>query len=70
MFVEQPIALPGSAKHNVYMSEIFKSPALWADAFYRLIFPSVCLCVRVSVCSLLRYCVETTLPGELETSGR
>ena len=53
MFVEQP--MPRSAKHNVYMSEVFKSLALWADTFYKLICPSVCLCVCVSVCSLLRY---------------
>ena len=29
---------------------IFKASALWANAFYKLICPSVCLCVCVSVC--------------------
>ena len=29
---------------------IFKASALWADAFYKSIFPSVCPSVRLSVC--------------------
>ena len=29
---------------------IFKASALWADAFYKSKCPSVCLCVRLSVC--------------------
>ena len=37
---------------------IFKASALWADAFYELICPSVCLCV----CSLLKYRLNVFLP--------
>ena len=33
----------------------FKALALWADAFYKSECPSVCLCVCLSVFSLLRY---------------
>ena len=29
---------------------VFKASALWADAFYKSKFPSVRLCVRLSVC--------------------
>ena len=45
---------------------IFKTLALWADAFYKLKCPSVRLSVRVSVClsfcSLLRYRLNVFLP--------
>ena len=41
--------------HNMLSFWIFKASALWADAFYKLICPSVCWCVCPSVCSLLRY---------------
>ena len=47
-------------------SEIFKASALWANAFYKSICPSVrlsvCLCVCLSVCSLLRYHLTVFLP--------
>ena len=42
--------------------EIFKASALWADAFYKSKCPSVCLSVRLSVCSLLRYHLNVFLP--------
>ena len=41
---------------------IFKASALWADAFYKSKCPSVCLCVRLSVCSLLRYRLTVFFP--------
>ena len=45
---------------------IFKASALWADAFYKSkcppVCPSVCPSVRLSVCSLLRYCLTVFLP--------
>ena len=41
---------------------IFKASALWANAFYKLKCPSVCLSVRVCVCSLLRYRFNVFLP--------
>ena len=45
---------------------IFKALALWADAFYKLKCPSVCLSIRPSVClslcSLLRYRLNVFLP--------
>ena len=45
---------------------IFKASALWADAFYKSIGPSVCVFVRLSVClsvcSLLRYRLTVFLP--------
>ena len=44
----------------------FKALALWADTFYKLKYPSVCLSVcpsvRLSVCSLLRYRLTVFLP--------
>ena len=43
-------------------SNIFKASALWADAFYKSICPSVCLFVRPYVCSLLRYRLTVFLP--------
>ena len=46
--------------------EIFKTSALWADAFYKSKCPSVCLSVRLSVCSLLRYRLNVFLPPLLE----
>ena len=36
-------------------NSVFKASALWADAFYKLKCPSVCVCVCPSICSLLRY---------------
>ena len=33
---------------------IFKALAFWADAFYKSICPSICPCVRVSVCLCVR----------------
>ena len=36
------------------LSCLFKALALWADAFYKLKFPSVCLSVRLFV----RVCVH------------
>ena len=41
---------------------LFKASALWADAFYKSKCPSVCPCVRLSVCSLLRYRLTVFLP--------
>ena len=41
---------------------IFKASALWADAFYKSICPSVGVFVRLSVCSLLRYRLMAFLP--------
>ena len=46
--------------------EIFKASALWADAFYKSKCLSVCLCVWLSVCSLLRYCLTVSLPPLLK----
>ena len=43
-------------------SRLFKASALWADAFYKSKCPSVCLSVRVCVCSLLRYRLNVFLP--------
>ena len=43
-------------------TNIFKASALWADAFYKLKCLSVCPSVRLSVCSLLRYCLNVFLP--------
>ena len=34
---------------KIQRKSIFKASALWADAFYKLICPSVCLCVRLCV---------------------
>ena len=62
---------------------LFKASALWADAFYKLICPSVCLFVCLSACLsvrvftswiffadfVLQNMVETTLPDGLKTSG-
>ena len=46
--------------------KIFKASALWADAFYKSICPSVrlsmCLFVYLSVCSLLRCRLNVFLP--------
>jgi hypothetical protein len=36
--------------------------ALWANAFYKLKCPSVCPSVRLSVWSLLRFCLNVFLP--------
>ena len=33
--------------HDLWHRTIFKASALWADAFYKLIYPSVCLSVCV-----------------------
>ena len=41
---------------------LFKASALWADAFYKLKCLSVCGSVCLSVCSLLRYCLNIFLP--------
>ena len=45
---------------------IFKATALWADAFYKSkclsVCVSVCPCVRLCVCSLLRYRLTVFLP--------
>ena len=41
---------------------IFKALALWADAFYKSKCPSVCVFLRLSVCSLLRYRLTVFLP--------
>ena len=41
---------------------VFKASALWADAFYKSKYLSVCLSVRVCVCSLLRYRLNLFLP--------
>ena len=46
----------------VFQVTIFKASALWADAFYKSKCPSVCLCVRLYVCSLLRYRLTVFLP--------
>ena len=46
--------LPEKLK-RVTLIFIFKASTLWADAFYKSKCPSVCLSVRLSVCSLLRY---------------
>ena len=35
---------------SMIMIMIFKASALWADAFYKSKYPSVCPCVRLSVC--------------------
>ena len=43
-------------------SQNSKASALWADAFYKSKCQSVCLSVRVSVCSLLRYRLNIFLP--------
>ena len=44
------------------MLYIVKASALWADAFYKLICPSFCPCVRLSVCSLVRYRLNVFFP--------
>ena len=36
---------------NILFKLIFKALALWADAFYKSIYPYVCLCVCLSVCT-------------------
>ena len=41
---------------------IFKASALWANAFYKSKCLYVCLSVRLSVCSLLRYLLNVFLP--------
>ena len=33
-----------------FMELVFTESALWADSVYKLICPSVCPCVRLSVC--------------------
>ena len=48
--------------NTIMISEIFKASALWADAFYKSLCPSVCLSVRPCVCSLLRYRLNVFLP--------
>ena len=45
-----PSSLSSGPKLNKSLKGIFKASALWADAFYRLICPSVCVFVRLSVC--------------------
>ena len=40
----------------------FKASALWADAFYKSKCPSVCPCVFLFVCSLLKYHLNVFLP--------
>ena len=46
----------------VHFPCLFKASALWADAFYKSICPSVCLYICLSVCSLLRYRLNVFLP--------
>ena len=41
---------------------IFKALALWADAFYKSICPSVRVSVCLCVCSLLKYRLNVFLP--------
>ena len=41
---------------------VFKALALWADAFYKLKCPSVCVSVCLSECSLLSYRLNVFLP--------
>ena len=45
-----------------FTQKLFKASALWADAFYKLKCPSVCLSVRPCVCSLLGYRLNVFLP--------
>ena len=56
----------GVTCHACPVYQIFKASALWADAFYKSICPSVCLSVRPYVClsvsSLLRYCLNVFFP--------
>ena len=51
---------------HVQLFIVFKASALWADAFYKAKWPSVCLWVCRSVClcvcSLLRYRLNVFLP--------
>ena len=55
-----------SLKNSILVTILFKASALWADAFYKSICPSVrlsvCPSVRLSVCSLLRYRLTVFLP--------
>ena len=44
------------------VDNVFKASALWADAFYKLKCPFVCVFVCPSVCSLLRYRLMVFLP--------
>ena len=44
------------------IENFFKASALWADAFYKSICPSVCVFVCLSVRSLLRYRLTVFLP--------
>ena len=45
---------------------IFKALALWTNALYKSICPSVCTSVRLSVCLLVRYQFNVFLPPLLK----
>ena len=45
-----------------YVLGLFKVSALLADDFYKSKCPSVCPCVRLTVCLLLRYHLNVLLP--------
>ena len=89
VFVEQPLASPGSAKYVLVFPVhiviacplydlidpksdlIFKASALWADAFYKSKCPSVCPCVRVSVCpSVCLFTFEVPFNGLFAPTSR
>ena len=49
---KETTAVGGSFKQrggSLTQQEFFKASALWADVFYKLICPYVCLCVCLSV---------------------
>ena len=48
--MEPGLSLIENVRLLIFWLLFFKAPALWADAFYKLICSYVCLCVCVSVC--------------------